>query len=327
MSITTTARAAQQMEPQVRPPVPSCLSKLDPADRALLIKTTREPVEYIAHPIFCKPNADKLLFGSNGKQDGRSTRGAASRPAHSQTNAARGKTPVTFNPEQEQQAFQRYNYARFHVFCTLKRYESKRLSAAAVRRLLLWQKRALDVRSEIVQANIPLVLAMAKRSRLASVDFPELVSEGNMALLRSVDKFDISRGFKFSTYACRAILKSFSRVAMRASRYRTKFPVEFDPALEKSDYIERQRAQAEDACVDELRDIMANNEADLNDVEQKVIRARFALDTPISKRPLPMTLEQVGRIIGVTKERVRQIQNRALDKLRGVLEEAIVPAS
>ena len=322
MSVTTTPGAAQQMEPQVRPPVPSCLDKLDPADRALLIKTSREPVEYIAHPIFCKRNAEKLLFGSNGKQGGRSRQ-----PAHSRTNAARGRTPVTFTPEEEQQAFQRYNYARFHVFSTLKQYEGKRLSAAAVRRLLLWQKRVLDARSEIVQANIPLVLAMAKRSRLASVDFSELVSEGNMALLRSVDKFDISRGFKFSTYACRAILKSFSRVAMRASRYHTRFPVEFDPALEKSDYLERQRAQAEDDCVDELRNIMTNNDADLNDVEQKVIRARFALDTPISKRPIPMTLEQVGRIIGVTKERVRQIQNRALDKLRGVLEETIVPAA
>jgi RNA polymerase sigma factor (sigma-70 family) len=308
------------MEPQVRPPVPSCLSRLDPADRALLIKTTCEPVEYIAHPIFHSRNAEKLLFGSNGKQDGRSTREAATRPA-------RAKAPVTFTPDQEQQAFQRYNYARLRVFRTLERHEGKRLSAAATRQILLWQKRALQARAEIVQANIPLVLAMAKRTRLAGVDFSELVSEGNMALLRSVDKFDTNRGFKFSTYACRAILKSFSRVAMRASRYRTRFPVEFDPALEKSDYLERQRAQAEDACVDELRDIIANNEADLNDVEQKVIRARFALDTPISKRPIPMTLEQVGRIIGVTKERVRQIQNRALDKLRGVLEEAIVPAS
>ena len=321
MSITTTARAAQQMEPRVRPPLPSCLDKLDPADRALLVKTIDEPVEYMAHPSFRTPKAEKLLFGCDGKQEGRS-----SRPAHSQTNAARGKTPVTFNPEQEQQAFQRYNYARFHVFCTLKQHEGKRLSAAAARQVLLWQKRTLDARSEIVQANIPLVLAMAKRSRLAGVDFSELVSEGNMALLRAVDKFDCNRGFKFSTYACRAILKSFSRVAMRTSRYRTKFPVEFDPALEKSDYLERQRAQAEDAYVDELRDIMANNDADLNDVEQKVIRARFALDTPIRKRPIPMTLEQVGRIIGVTKERVRQIQNRALGKLRGVLEDVIVAA-
>jgi RNA polymerase primary sigma factor len=56
-----------------------------------------------------------------------------------------------------------------------------------------------------------------------------------------VEKFDCSRGFKFSTYSCRAILKSFSRVAMRASRYRGKFPAEFDPAMERSDFIDRQR--------------------------------------------------------------------------------------
>ena len=49
--------------------------------------------------------------------------------------------------------------------------------------------------------------------RLGDVDFAEVVSEGNMALIRAVDKFNVERGFKFSTYACRAILKAFSRTA------------------------------------------------------------------------------------------------------------------
>ena len=75
---------------------------------------------------------------------------------------------------------------------------------------------------------------MAKRTRMGDVDFGELVSEGNMALLRAVEKFDIGRGFKFSTYACRAILKAFSRIAMKTNRYRQAFPTEFDPTMEKS---------------------------------------------------------------------------------------------
>ena len=175
------------------------------------------------------------------------------------------------------------------------------------------------------QANLPLVLAMAKRTRLAGLDFNELISEGNYALLRSIDKFDCSRGFKFSTYACRAILKSFSRVAMRTNRYRGHFPTEFDPTLEKSDFIDRKRDNVESDCVDEIRCIIDENRADLNDAERTVIRERFALDAP-SLPAKPKTLEQVGEMIGVTKERVRQIQNKALQKIRHILEDEFLAA-
>jgi len=185
----------------------------------------------------------------------------------------------------------------------------------------------LSSRSLIVRLNMPLVLAMAKRTRLSSIDFNELVSEGNMALLRSVEKFDCGRGFKFSTYSCRAILKSFSRVAMRASRYRGKFPAEYDPVMERSDFIDKQRDGLIADCVDELKEIMIGNLAGLSDVEQTVISERFALHmSPMGTMNHPKTLEQVGLIIGVTKERVRQIQNNALKKMRLVLEERVLAA-
>jgi len=164
---------------------------------------------------------------------------------------------------------------------------------------------------------------MAKRTRLASLDYNELVSEGNFALLRSIDKFDCSRGFKFSTYACRAILKSFSRVAMKAARYRGQFPTEFDPFLEKSDYHDRKRDDTASLCVQEIRDILSENRAALNEMEQTVIRERFALTSGQDGSVRPKTLEQVGQLIGVTKERVRQIQNKALKKIRMTLEDSL----
>ena len=82
---------------------------------------------------------------------------------------------------------------------------------------------------------------MAKRTRLGDVDFAEVVSEGNMALIRAVDKFNVDKGFKFSTYACRAILKAFSRTALKSNRHRMRFPVEFEPDMEKSDWSDRKR--------------------------------------------------------------------------------------
>ena len=80
-------------------------------------------------------------------------------------------------------------------------------------------------------------------------------------------------------------------------------------------------------CVDELKQILLDNLAELSDVERTVINERFAID-PIAQveAALPKTLEQVGHIIGVTKERVRQIQNNALKKIREALEERYLAA-
>ena len=162
---------------------------------------------------------------------------------------------------------------------------------------------------------------MAKRTRLGDVDFAEIVSEGNMALIRAVDKFDVGRGFKFSTYACRAILKAFSRTSLKHSRQRTRFPVEFDPDMEKSDWIDRKRDVVEEDCIDELKQIVDRNLADLSETEQTVIRRRFNWE---QRDDSGMTLEEVGAIIGVTKERVRQIQNKALLKIKSVMEDGVL---
>jgi RNA polymerase sigma factor (sigma-70 family) len=187
--------------------------------------------------------------------------------------------------------------------------------------VLEWHRRFEHFREYLVRTNLALVLAMAKRTRLGDVDFAEIVSEGNMALLRAVDKFNVDRGFKFSTYACRAILKAFSRTSMKHSRHRTRFPVEFEPDYEKSDWIDKKRDEVEEDCVDELKQIVDRNLADLSDVEQTVIRQRFNWQ---QAQDSPLTLEEVGKIIGVTKERVRQIQNKALAKIRAVMEDGVL---
>jgi len=324
-------KATRQMKPHLQLPTPSVLAKLSDEDRALLEAFVDEPCDYVAHPIVRKRNVERLLFGSGDRPDQPRRAGLMSLDAvaDERTPLSGARAVLTFTTEQEQFAFQCYNYARYRLVRILRTYKSKHLSLKALRELIVWRRRALDARAQIVQANVPLVLAMAKRTRLTGVDFAELISEGNMALLRSVDKFDCDRGFKFSTYACRAILKSFSRVAMKAARYRGRFPTEFDPALERSDYLELTRDNVELDCAAELREIMIKNSADLNDVEQIVIRARFALnaiDPDAEQHRPPMTLQQVGQIIGVTKERVRQIQNKALDKLKTALEESTLAA-
>lgn len=336
MIATTQAREAKKpksrcrsLQPSVIPPTDKELAKLAESDAELLLRAISEPVEYVDHPTFQHRGTEKALFADGIEALGSHGTHLPPVPTFATDADLDGIERVsmaTLTPKQEQILFQRFNYARCKVYRILKANKGKKLTLEQMRTLVAWFKAASAARAQIVQANLPLVLAMAKRTKLAAVDFAELISEGNMALLRSVDKFDCSRGFKFSTYACRAILKSFSRVAIRSSRYRSRFPTEFDPALEKSDFIERKRQQVEELCVDELRSILTENLANLNDVEKRVIQARFALDTVDSEPVQPMTLEQVGEIIGVTKERVRQIQNKALEKLRQTLENGILAA-
>jgi RNA polymerase sigma factor (sigma-70 family) len=222
---------------------------------------------------------------------------------------------------QEKVLFHQFNYARFRVAelqMIIAQSDSRKPTTEQAEQMLRWYRTAERIREQIAETNLALVLAMAKRTRMSEVDFADLVSEGNMALLRAVDKFDAGRGYKFSTYACRAILKAFSRQGMKLSKYRQRFPTDFDPKLEKSNYLETKRADFEKDAAEEVKRIVLENRADLTDVERTVIEHRFGLESGDGEKP--MTLEQVGQIIGVTKERVRQIQNKAMEKIRLELE-------
>ena len=319
--------AGPSLLPAVKPPNEGLLEKLAPEDQVLLTRLLHEPMSYVHHPDFTKRGIERKLFGGEAKLVGRSATRFAEYEDQIVDAVSAGERVPTLSHEQEARLFMRFNYARWQVHRILTSHAKKSLSAAATRRLLAWGYRVIHTRSVIVRINLPLVLAMAKRTRLSNIDFNDMVSEGNMALLRSVEKFDSSRGFKFSTYSCRAILKSFSRVAMRASRYRGRFPTEFDPTMERSDFLDRKHDGVKADCVDELKQILLDNLAGLSDVERTVIHERFAIGkAAIGEAVGPKTLEQVGHIIGVTKERVRQIQNKALKKIRVALEEEYLAA-
>ncbi|MCC7147381.1 MAG: sigma-70 family RNA polymerase sigma factor [Phycisphaeraceae bacterium] len=296
------------------------MAQLSDEDQATLRQILTQKYEFVDHASFHQPDAEQKIFEEAP---------AIQRPDTSwyhpvmdnlsDHREARAGGTVLLTAVEERALFLQFNYCRFRV-CQLKvEIGSASVRSDPAREMLSWHRRAEGYREQIAQTNLALVLAMAKRTRMSEVDFADLVSEGNMALLRAVDKFDVARGFKFSTYACRAILKAFSRSGVKLSKYRQMFPTDFDPKLEKSDYFDRKREDDELGCVDELRRILQQNRADLSDIEQEVIQHRFAIGSE-EDAARSLTLEQVGQIIGVTKERVRQIQNKALDKIRQTLE-------
>ena len=244
------------------------------------------------------------------------------------TKPLRERSSVVLSKAQEQVAFLQYNYARFRLHKAQTAVRTSRPGRRQEAQLHHWYRTQHQLRHLIAECNLALVLAMSKRINMGDMDYGELISEGNMALMRSIDKFDIGRGFKFSTYGCRAILKSFSRHGGKHLRYRQRFSIGLDPTLERSNYPQERRLQELQDSADEVRHLVLRNAANLSEVEQEVIHHRFRIgpgDAAGITHARPRTLAQVGKLIGLTKERVRQIQNKALRKLRMAIEESSLP--
>jgi RNA polymerase sigma factor (sigma-70 family) len=230
---------------------------------------------------------------------------------------------IPLSTEEEQILFLQMNYTR-HQMCKHRRHllRQGQWKEKDVQRLLEEHQDQLECRSKIVTANMGLVLSMVKQAKYPSIEFTDLVSEGSMALLRAAEKFDCARGFKFSTYACRAILKGFSRTAKQDYKYRSLFPTQLDDSMEKYDKTERDYQESRKELIDEIHAIMNNNLADLSEIEMSVLQMRFSLE---DEQLTPLTLKQAGAKLHLTKERIRQIQNNALKKMRTIAEERLVP--
>ncbi len=313
--------AMHRLEPNCRLPSGAVTRRLSANEAQRLRLRLAEPLECLHTDAFSRPGAEERFAPAIGTVASRRPRPVSSRLA------TRSGKPPALSRNEEIELFQRFNYCRYRMMKILRAHAGKRLTATAMRELLEWDQAALDVRDEIVQANLGLVPAMVERSRLTGVDFAELISEGQLALLRSVGKFDCSRGFKFSTYACRAILTSISRAVALMARHRARFPTEYDPDLQRGDLVEARREEIEASCLQDLRGILAENSADLTVTEQRILSERFGMKGSRRKGARdPKTLRQVAEVFGVTKERVRQIQNKALAKLRNVLDEQVFAA-
>ena len=186
-------------------------------------------------------------------------------------------------PDQERIIFLQFNYCRWR----------------ASRDGGEWVARSEALKARIIEYNLALVISMVCRFvNVGSSEYYDLVCEGNVSLLRSVELFDIGKGFKFSTYACHAICNIIFRRLRKKARELPTIP---EPDLGST--------PAMDTDLLELQQVLFD--ADLDAKERAVIQMRF-LDEE------SLILEEIGRRLSppVSKERVRQIEKKALDKLK-----------
>jgi RNA polymerase primary sigma factor/RNA polymerase sigma factor len=211
------------------------------------------------------------------------------------------------NREQEVHLFRKMNYLKYKAHRLREGLDPARPSMPVMEQIEKLYGQSVATKNEIIRANLRLVVSIAKRYAKS----PE-----NISLIRAVERFDFGRGFRFSTYATWAIIKNFARTIPIEYRYRSRFHTTKDELLGNVPNDDPNPLVQESAQKQREHDV-AQILGRLNDREKQVIRCRFGLDHGRE----PMTLQQVGEAMGVSKERIRQLQMRAITKLQKAAQE------
>ncbi len=223
--------------------------------------------------------------------------------------------------EQEVWLFRKFNYLKHKASKLRAQLDPEKPSTRLMDQIDAIYEEIVGLKNRLVRANLRLVVSIAKRRVSPGDGFFDLVSDGNMSLIRAVEKFDYARGNKFSTYASWAIMKNFARTIPDEHKHRERFRAADMDMLQTAADRRTDEHQQRLAESDRLHQVGRFLDR-LDSREQTIIIRRYGLDRGTE----PQTLKEVGTALGVTKERVRQIEAKALEKLReAAINEAVLP--
>jgi len=287
-------------------------------NRRRIRKLLSAHVEYITSPEFVLPDAEQKIL-SPPMSVRRMPKGILDKTKNaSEANWQEfvdtiQKIPM-LNRQQEFELFRRYNFLKYLAFEKIHNLSLTAPCAKAAQQAEQYLSQAERIKNMIVEANLKLVIRVAGR-HTAGANFTDLISEGNIALLRAVEKFDYARGFRFSTYAVWVIAREFARF-LPAEAARTERSFSHDKtSVEHSQQYRPAGIELIEMTRKSLEQIMEDN---LTEREQYVIRYHFGLTGSMVKKKFK-TLKQLGDELNLSKERVRQIELIALGKLRQTL--------
>jgi len=215
--------------------------------------------------------------------------------------------------EEERQRFRRMNYAKYRADVLRRKLNPAHPDLLLVERIEYLIGLALHDRNEIVTANTRLVIAIVKKFTNVCKTFDELLSEGIETLLRATDKFDYSRGFRFSTYATTAVRRTLYRSLQNAQRDRDR--IFTGDQSELADQPEPEdTSPGDDLCRQQKMQALKRLLRRLSQREQYILSRRYGLDANGASQ----TLQSLAGDLGVCKERVRQLEERAKYKIRSM---------
>ena len=285
-----------------------------PRDRIRAEQLLQERIEVMPSPSFRRTDASNKILGPMPKAN------SDSQSAPNGSRKAPAGTPAYLVPlysipllthAQEQHLFRKMNYLKYLATELRQEIDLEDPQPELLDEIEKLLSQALRVRNHIVRCNLRLVVSIAKTVVDRANPLDELISDGNLPLIRAVEIFDFERGTRFSTYATWAIRNSLFRSTPRNRRHKQRFVTGTQPLFGAvSD--DRSSVRAEEGYRQTLRTMIGRLLVELDRRDQSIVISRFGLNDD-GRMP---TLREIAEKLSISTERVRQLLARSLKRMR-----------